>query len=70
MANILIIDDDVHIGSDSQLIAPIHVGRGATIGAGATVNQDVPPHQLTLTHRLEPRSMDWQRPIKDKSIKE
>ncbi|MGE3319351.1 MAG: bifunctional UDP-N-acetylglucosamine diphosphorylase/glucosamine-1-phosphate N-acetyltransferase GlmU [Candidatus Berkiella sp.] len=59
-----IIEDDVQIGSDTQLIAPVRVGKGATLGAGSTVTQDVPSYQLTLTHRLEPRSMDWQRPVK------
>ncbi len=59
-----IIEDEVHIGSDTQLVAPIRVGKGATIGAGGTVKEDVPPFQLTLTHRLEPRSIDWQRPVK------
>lgn len=59
-----IIEDDVQIGSDTQLIAPVRVGKGATVGAGSTVTQDVPSYQLTLTHRLAPRSMDWQRPIK------
>lgn len=65
-----VIEDDVNIGSDTQLIAPVRVGKGATIGAGATVNQDVPPYQLTLTHRLAPRSLDWQRPQKHKPVKD
>jgi bifunctional UDP-N-acetylglucosamine pyrophosphorylase/glucosamine-1-phosphate N-acetyltransferase len=59
-----IIEDEVHIGSDTQLIAPIRVGKGATIGAGSTVNKDVPAYQLTLTQQLAPRSIDWQRPKK------
>lgn len=63
-----IIEDDVHIGSDTQLIAPVRVGKGATIGAGGTVKEDVPAFQLTLTHRLEPRSIDWQRPVKQNKL--
>lgn len=59
-----IIEDEVQIGSDTQLVAPVRIGKGATLGAGSTVTSDVPPYQLTLTHRLAPRSMDWQRPIK------
>lgn len=60
-----IIGDDVQIGSDTQLIAPVKVGDGATIGAGSTVAKDVPAHQLTLTARLEQRTLkDWQRPEK------
>ncbi len=44
-----VIEDDVHIGSDVQLIAPVTVGKGATIAAGATISKDVPPGGLTLT---------------------
>ena len=60
-----IIGDDVFIGSDTQLVAPVFVGEGATIGAGSTITKDVPPHQLTLTHKLEQRSKKgWKRPQK------
>lgn len=59
-----IIEDDVHIGSDTQLIAPVRVAKGATIGAGSTVNKDAPAYQLTLTQQLAQRSIDWQRPKK------
>jgi bifunctional UDP-N-acetylglucosamine pyrophosphorylase/glucosamine-1-phosphate N-acetyltransferase len=65
-----IIEDEVHIGSDTQLIAPVRIGKGATIGAGGTVTQDVPPYQLTLTHQLSPRSIDWTRPVKSKPLKD
>lgn len=51
-----IIGDDAFIGSGSQLVAPITIGKGAILGAGSTVVKDTPPHQLTLTHRLEQRS--------------
>lgn len=62
-----VIGDDVHIGSDTQLVAPVTIGEGATIGAGSTVTKDVPAHQLTLTAKLEQRSIkDWQRPEKEK----
>lgn len=59
-----IIEDDVHIGSDSQLIAPIHIGKGATIAAGSTLTKDAPAEKLTLTHQLEQRSQSWSRPVK------
>ena len=39
-----IIEDDVFIGSDTQLVAPVTVGRGATLGAGTTLTKDAPPH--------------------------
>lgn len=60
-----VIEDDVHIGSDSQLIAPVRVGKGATLAAGSTLRQDAPPHQLTLTQQIDCRSLNWARPTKD-----
>ena len=62
-----VIEDDVHIGSDTQIVAPLTIGQGATIGAGSTIIKDVPPHQLTLSHTLNQRSeKNWQRPDKQK----
>jgi bifunctional UDP-N-acetylglucosamine pyrophosphorylase/glucosamine-1-phosphate N-acetyltransferase len=59
-----VIEDDVHIGSDVQLIAPVTVGRGATIAAGATITDDVPPGGLTLTQKKQVTKPGWQRPRK------
>jgi len=59
-----VIEDDVHIGSDVQLIAPVTVGRGATIAAGATITDDVPPGGLTLTQKKQVTRPDWKRPRK------
>jgi bifunctional UDP-N-acetylglucosamine pyrophosphorylase/glucosamine-1-phosphate N-acetyltransferase len=61
-----VIEDDVHIGSDVQLVAPVTVGRGATIGAGTTVFKDVPPGGLTLNPKKQEARPDWQRPRKAK----
>ena len=61
-----VIEDDVHIGSDVQLIAPVTIGRGATIAAGATIVRDVPPGGLTLTAKQQVSKPDWQRPRKKK----
>jgi bifunctional UDP-N-acetylglucosamine pyrophosphorylase/glucosamine-1-phosphate N-acetyltransferase len=61
-----VIEDDVHIGSDVQLIAPVTVGKGATIAAGATISKDVPPGGLTLTIKQQVTKPDWQRPRKKK----
>jgi bifunctional UDP-N-acetylglucosamine pyrophosphorylase / glucosamine-1-phosphate N-acetyltransferase len=61
-----IIEDDVHIGSDVQLIAPVTVGKGATIAAGATISRDVPSGGLTLTLKQQVTKPDWQRPRKKK----
>ncbi|WP_353202250.1 bifunctional UDP-N-acetylglucosamine diphosphorylase/glucosamine-1-phosphate N-acetyltransferase GlmU [Polynucleobacter sp.] len=58
-----IIEDDVFIGSDTQLVAPVRVGRGATLGAGTTLTKDAPPNQLTIS-RAKQISLQWQRPFK------
>jgi len=58
-----IIEDDVFIGSDTQLVAPVRVGRGATLGAGTTLTKDAPPNQLTIS-RAKQISLPWQRPVK------
>jgi bifunctional UDP-N-acetylglucosamine pyrophosphorylase / glucosamine-1-phosphate N-acetyltransferase len=58
-----IIEDDVFIGSDTQLVAPVRVGRGATLGAGTTLTKNAPPNQLTIS-RAKQVSLQWQRPVK------
>lgn len=58
-----IIEDDVFIGSDTQLVAPVRVGRGATLGAGTTLTKDAPANQLTVS-RAKQISIQWQRPVK------
>jgi bifunctional UDP-N-acetylglucosamine pyrophosphorylase/glucosamine-1-phosphate N-acetyltransferase len=58
-----IIEDDVFIGSDTQLVAPVRVVRGATLGAGTTLTKDAPPNQLTVS-RAKQISLQWQRPVK------
>ena len=59
-----IIEDDVHIGSDTQLVAPVTVGRGATIGAGTTVWKDVPPEALAMNEKTQVARSGWKRPRK------
>ncbi|MCF6324675.1 MAG: bifunctional UDP-N-acetylglucosamine diphosphorylase/glucosamine-1-phosphate N-acetyltransferase GlmU [Gammaproteobacteria bacterium] len=60
------IGDGAFIGSDSQLVAPVKIGAGATIGAGSTITHDTPADALTLT-RTKQRSIDsWTRPHKKK----
>ena len=61
-----IIEDNVHIGSDVQLIAPVTIGQGATIGAGTTVWKDAPPAALTLNRKEQTTLTNWQRPTKTK----
>jgi bifunctional UDP-N-acetylglucosamine pyrophosphorylase/glucosamine-1-phosphate N-acetyltransferase len=62
-----VIEDDVFIGSDTQLVAPVTVGRGATLGAGTTLTQDAPPDKLTLTRVKQLTVPGWKRPVKKKS---
>ncbi|MCE5182284.1 MAG: bifunctional UDP-N-acetylglucosamine diphosphorylase/glucosamine-1-phosphate N-acetyltransferase GlmU [Betaproteobacteria bacterium] len=59
-----VIEDDVFIGSDTQLVAPVTVGRGATIGAGATITKDAPADQLTLSRAKQISVSGWKRPEK------
>ena len=61
-----IIEDDVFIGSDTQLVAPIRVGRGATLGAGTTLTKDAPPGELTLSRAKQVSVPGWKRPVKKK----
>jgi bifunctional UDP-N-acetylglucosamine pyrophosphorylase/glucosamine-1-phosphate N-acetyltransferase len=61
-----IIEDDVFIGSDTQLVAPVKVGKGATIGAGSTITKDTPAGELTLSRAKQTTIAGWQRPQKGK----
>ncbi|HWG32350.1 MAG TPA: bifunctional UDP-N-acetylglucosamine diphosphorylase/glucosamine-1-phosphate N-acetyltransferase GlmU [Steroidobacteraceae bacterium] len=60
------IEDDVHTGSNSVLVAPIVVGAGATIAAGSTVMREVPSGKLTIARARQTTIEDWQRPVKTK----
>lgn len=61
-----IIEDDVFIGSDTQLIAPVTVRRGSTIGAGSTITRDTAESALTLSRTKQVTIAGWQRPTKQK----
>ena len=61
-----VIEDDVFIGSDTQLVAPVTVGRGATLGAGTTLTRDAPPDQLTVSRAKQVSIAGWKRPVKQK----
>lgn len=62
-----IIEDDVFIGSDTQLVAPVTVARGSTIGAGSTITRDTPEGQLTLSRTKQTSIANWKRPRKDRN---
>src|SRR5690606_25888270 len=59
-----VIEDDAFIGSDSQLVAPVTVGEGATLGAGTTLTRDAPAGKLTLSRAKQTTVEGWQRPEK------
>ncbi len=59
-----VIEDDAFIGSDSLLVAPVTVGRGATLGAGTTLTKDAPPEALTLSRAVQTTHSGWKRPVK------
>jgi len=59
-----VIGDDVFIGSDSQLVAPVKIDAGATIGAGSTITTDTPPNMLTLSRSKQFSVKGWKRPVK------
>ncbi len=59
-----IIEDDVFIGSDTQLVAPVRVGRGATLGAGTTLTKDAPAGELTISRAKQVTVPGWKRPVK------
>ena len=59
-----VIEDDVFIGSDTQLVAPVTIGEGADIGAGSTVTRDAPAGQLTISRAKQVSIRGWKRPVK------
>ncbi|MBI2960974.1 MAG: bifunctional UDP-N-acetylglucosamine diphosphorylase/glucosamine-1-phosphate N-acetyltransferase GlmU [Betaproteobacteria bacterium] len=61
-----VIEDDVFIGSDTQLVAPVRVGRGATLGAGTTLTHDAPAGELTVARARQVSIRGWKRPVKKK----
>ncbi|MRW90172.1 UDP-N-acetylglucosamine diphosphorylase/glucosamine-1-phosphate N-acetyltransferase [Duganella sp. FT80W] len=61
-----VIEDDAFIGSDSQLVAPVTVGKGATIGAGTTLTKDAPAGKLTVSRPRQVTIENWTRPVKIK----
>jgi len=58
------IEDGAFVGSDTQLIAPVMIGKNATIGAGSTITKDVPENQLSLSRSKQTTLKNWQRPTK------
>ena len=61
-----VIEDDAFIGSDTQLVAPVRVGQGATLGAGTTLTRDAPAGKLTVSRAKQLTVEGWQRPTKSR----
>ena len=61
-----VIGNDVFVGSDTQLVAPVTVGNNVTIAAGTTVTRDVPENGLVISRVQQVHKPDWQRPVKKK----
>ncbi|HEX4857123.1 MAG TPA: bifunctional UDP-N-acetylglucosamine diphosphorylase/glucosamine-1-phosphate N-acetyltransferase GlmU, partial [Limnobacter sp.] len=62
--HLTIIEDDVFIGSDTQLVAPVTVRKGATLGAGTTLTKDAPEDALTVSRARQVTINGWKRPVK------
>ncbi len=61
-----IMGEDVFIGSNNSLVAPVHIASGATTAAGSTINQDVPAEQLAVARARQRNIEGWKRPVKTK----
>ena len=59
-----VIGDDVHVGSNCVLVAPITLGAGATVGGGSTLSKDAPAGQLTVARARQATIRGWKRPVK------
>ncbi|MBV7315608.1 bifunctional UDP-N-acetylglucosamine diphosphorylase/glucosamine-1-phosphate N-acetyltransferase GlmU [Shewanella sp. NIFS-20-20] len=62
--HVTVIEDDVFVGSDTQLVAPVTIGKGATLGAGSTITRDVAADELVISRVKQKHFSGWQRPQK------
>jgi bifunctional UDP-N-acetylglucosamine pyrophosphorylase/glucosamine-1-phosphate N-acetyltransferase len=62
-----VIGDNVFVGSDTSLVAPVRIGDNATIGAGSVITKEAPANALTLTRAKQVTVEGWQRPVKQRS---
>ena len=61
-----VIEDGVFVGSDTQLVAPVRIGKNATLGAGSTITKDVAEAELVITRVRQRHIANWPRPVKKK----
>ncbi|RYX89753.1 MAG: UDP-N-acetylglucosamine diphosphorylase/glucosamine-1-phosphate N-acetyltransferase [Comamonadaceae bacterium] len=59
-----VIEDDVHVGSNSVLVAPVTIGKGGTVGGGSTITKDTAPGALSVARGKQLSIADWARPVK------
>lgn len=62
--HLTVIEDDVFVGSDTQLVAPVVIRKGATLGAGSTITREVGENELVITRVKQRHIQGWQRPVK------
>ena len=68
--SVTVVEEGVFVGSDSQLVAPVRIGRGAYIGAGSTITKDVPPHALAVSRTEQRNIKDWAKKRRTQLAKE
>ncbi|RYF36461.1 MAG: bifunctional N-acetylglucosamine-1-phosphate uridyltransferase/glucosamine-1-phosphate acetyltransferase, partial [Comamonadaceae bacterium] len=61
-----VIEDDVHVGSNCVLVAPVRIGKGGTIGGGSTITKDTEPGVLSVARGRQVSLANWKRPAKQK----
>ncbi len=59
-----VIEDDVHVGSNCVLVAPVTLGAGGTVGGGSTITKDTPPGALSVARAKQVSIANWKRPVK------
>jgi bifunctional UDP-N-acetylglucosamine pyrophosphorylase/glucosamine-1-phosphate N-acetyltransferase len=59
-----VIEDDVHVGSNCVLVAPVRIGQGGTVGAGSVITKDTPPGALSVARGKQVSKANWERPKK------
>lgn len=62
--HLTVIEDNVFVGSDTQLVAPVTIGKGATLGAGSTITSNVAEGELVITRVKQRHLSGWARPVK------
>ena len=68
--NTTIIEDDVFIGSNNSLVAPVKLGKASYTGAGSTITENIPENSLAIARSRQKNIVNWKknRKIKNKTI--